>query len=83
MKMPGKCTGPKYLSKDLVQWEEEILGVPWLGKKSGQARVNMDVVQEMLRLCEAENGTTIAELLQARASGHQGTWQDVETNPDS
>ena len=28
-----------------------------------------------LSLCEVENGTKIAELLQARASGHQGTWQ--------
>ena len=28
-------------------------------------------MQEMLRLREAENGTQIAELLQARASGHQ------------
>ena len=35
---------------------------------------------EMLRLCEAENGTNITELLQARASGHQGSWQDVKTN---
>ena len=46
-------------------------------------RGNIDLVQEMLRLCKAENGTNIAELLQARASGHQGTWQDVETNPGS
>ena len=30
----------------------------------------------MLRLCEAENGTKIAELLQARASGHQQILED-------
>ena len=38
----------------------------------------MKYVQEMLGLREAENGTQIEELLQARASGHQRTWQDVE-----
>ena len=32
---------------------------------------------------ELVDGTRIAELLQARASGRQGTWQDDETNSDS
>ena len=40
-------------------------------------------MQEMLRPCETEDGTKIAELLQALASGHQGIWQDDETNSDS
>ena len=54
---------------------------PRFGKKSRQAGRNIDVVQEML--CEAENETKIVELLQARASEHQGIWQDVKTNSDS
>ena len=40
-------------------------------------------MQEMLGSCEAENGTTIDELLQAGASRHKRTWQDVEMNSDS
>ena len=54
---------------------------PRFGKKSRQAGRNIDVVQDML--CEAENETKIVELLQARASEHQGIWQDVKTNSDS
>ena len=72
MKMPGKCTGPKYLSKKFENGGD-------FEKKNLEGH---DLVQEMLRLREAENGTQITELLQARASGHQGTWQDVKTNPD-
>ena len=53
------------------------------GKKNGQAREGSDLVQKMLGSCEAENGTKIAQLLQARASGHKRTWQDVKTNSDS
>ena len=30
--------------------------MPVFGKKSGQARRNIGLVQEMLRLCKAENG---------------------------
>ena len=41
---------------------------------------NSDMVQEMLVLCEAENGTKIDELLQARANRHKGAWTNVETN---
>ena len=37
------------------------------------------MVQEMLGLCEAENGTTIDELLQAGASGHKRIRQDVRS----
>ena len=37
-------------------------------------RVKSDMVQKMLGLCEAENGTKIDELLQAGASGHKRAW---------
>ena len=82
MKMPGKCTEPKCLSTIWIKWRKKYLG-PMIGEKSGQARENMDLVQETLKLCEAENETKIAELLQARTSGHQEIWQDVKTNLDS
>ena len=42
-----------------------------------------NLVQEMLGIRETENGTRNEELLQARASGHQRAWQDVEANSDS
>ena len=41
------------------------------------------MVQKMLGLSEAENGTPIDELLQARTSRHKRAGQDVETNSDS
>ena len=36
----------------------------------------------MLGLCEAENGTKIYELLQARASEHRGTWKRIQILED-
>ena len=39
--------------------------------QSGQKGRDPDLVQKMLRLREAKNGTEIDELLQARASGHK------------
>ena len=44
---------------------------------------NIDLVQEMFTLHEAENGTNVAELPQAGASGHRETWQDATTNSHS
>ena len=41
------------------------------------------MVQKMLGLCEAENGTPIDELLQAGASGHKRAWKHVEANSGS
>ena len=38
------------------------------------------MVQEMLRLCETENGAQFDELLQAKASGHKRAWENVENN---
>ena len=40
-------------------------------------------MQEMLGLCETEDGTQIDELLQAGASGHKRARQDIKTNSDS
>ena len=53
------------------------------GKKNGQAGRSLDLVQTMLGLCEAENGTQTDELLQARAGGPKRAWQNVETNSGS
>ena len=66
MKMPGKCTGPKYVSF-LRKWRKRHLG-------------GHDLVQEMLGLCEAKDGTEIDELLQAGAGGHKRAPQDAKTN---
>ena len=44
-------------------WRKKYLGSHDLVSKSGYARRNIDLVQEMLRPCEAENGTKISELL--------------------
>ena len=65
----------------LSSWtmEKATFGRPCFGKKSGQARRNIDLVQEVLSLCQTEDGTKIAELLQARTSGHQEHCK----NPDS
>ena len=38
---------------------------------------SLDLVLEVLGFRETENGTKIDELLQAGASGHHRTWQDV------
>ena len=70
MKMPGKCTGPKYLANFFWKWRKKYLGrEPRFGKKGGHERCNIDLVQEMLRPCETEDGTKKCELHQARASG--------------
>ena len=51
--------------------EKATSGRPRFGKKSGQAGRSSDLVQKMLGLCEAENGTQIDELLQAGACWHK------------
>ena len=48
------------------------------GTKNGQAERSVDLVQNMLGLCTAENETKTDELLQAGASG-----TSVETNSGS
>ena len=42
MKIPGKCTGSKYLSLKFGEWRKRYLG-------------SHDLVHEKLKLCEAEN----------------------------
>ena len=54
MKLQGTCTGPKYLSFFEGKWESDICG-----KKNGQARRCLDLVQKMLGICETKNGTKI------------------------
>ena len=68
MKMKGKCTGPKHLSKSN---EKAAFGRSRFGNKSGQARRSFGLVMKMFGLCETENGAKIDELLQAGASGHK------------
>ena len=36
------------------------------------------MVQEMLGICEAKNGTETSELLQAGTDGHTRAWGNVE-----
>ena len=68
MKMPGTCTGPKYLSEILENGESVTLEVMiW----SGQMVRSPDMVQKVFGICDAKNGTKIDELLQAIADGHQ------------
>ena len=69
MMMPGKCTGPQYLSENLMKWTETAVR-PRFGK-NGQAGRASDLVQKILGSCEAENWTKIDELLQAGASRYQ------------
>ena len=80
MKMPGKCTGTKYLSKIL---EKKKRGKRHLGGHDPVRR--MDRQGEVLirfrkcsGVCEAKNGSETDELLQAGADGHQRVWQNVE-----
>ena len=67
----------------LAEMEKASPGKSCFGKKSGQKSGDPDLVQKMLGLCEAKDGANIAELLQAQASGHRETWQDVKTNSGS
>ena len=70
MKMPGKCTGPKYLSENSNKNRESDILEPRFGKENGQTGWSSDLVQKMLGFYEAENGTKVDERLQARASRH-------------
>ena len=83
MKMPGKCTGPKYLSGFFGKWRERHLGGHDLLRRMDKQGEIFDMVQEMPRLCETENGAQIDELLQAGASGHTRAWRNVENNSNS
>ena len=80
MKMPEKCTGPKYLSKSFGKWRRRHLGVHDLVRRMDRQEEILILVQKMLRLREAKNGTETEELLQARASGHKRVWQNVKTD---
>ena len=71
MKMPGGMHRAETLVKEFGKLEKETLGRPRFGKKNGQAGRGSDFVHKILGLCEAENGTQIDELLQARASRHK------------
>ena len=68
-------------AETMQQEREESYAAVQFGKKSGQTRRVPNLVQKMLRLREAKNGTEIDEQLQARASGHKRVWQNVKTDP--
>ena len=70
MKMAGTMLRLKYLSKFFWKMVKATFGRTRFGEKSGQTGRSADMVQEMLGLCEAENGTHIDERLQDRASRH-------------
>ena len=68
MKMEGKCTGPKYLSKMLGKWRNQHMQgevLIWCTKMLGQCETKSD------------------EPLQAGANGHQRVRTDVNTSSDS
>ena len=83
MKMPGKYTGPQYLSIVFGERGKRHLGGHDLVRRVDRQGEVLILVQEMLGLCETMNPTKIDELLQAAASGRQGTWQAIKTNTDS
>ena len=47
-------------------------------KKNGQTGRSPDIVQKMLGVCEAKNGTKADELLDAGTDVHQRIWQNGE-----
>ena len=80
IKMPGKCTGPKFLSKECEKNGEDVIWeVMTLGRR-------MDRQGEVLiwrRKCSGYTarqrmGPTADELLQTRTDGHQRVWQHVQ-----
>ena len=83
MKMPGRCDGPKLLSKRIENWERWYVGGHDLVRR-------MDRQGEVLIWCwkcsgyaRQKNGTETDELLQAGTNGHQRIWKNAEKNPDS
>ena len=75
MKMPGRCTVPKYLFENWGEMEKKYL--------ESHDLVGVDRQGETLIWCRKCSGYArqrvrpkIAEVLHAQASGHQGTWQD-------
>ena len=59
--------------KTIGKMLKATFGRPRYRKKNGQAGRSSDLVQKVLGLCEAENGTHIDELLQAGASAQKNT----------
>ena len=57
-------------------------GRTWSRKMSGLTRRSPDMVQQMLGVCEAKNGTKANKLLHARTDGYQRIWQNGEKNPN-
>ena len=64
-----KCTGPEYLPTLFGKVANATFGRTRDGKKNGQARRSLDLLQKIFGLCESESGTKIDELLQAGAGG--------------
>ena len=83
MKLPGRCTGPKFLSKSSSKWERLCLGGHdlvrkidrqgeisiWCRKCSGYARQRMG--PKLVNCCRPEQ------------IGHPRVWQNVEKNSNS
>ena len=68
MKMPWRMHRAEVLVRKIGKIGKETSGRPRFGKKNGQTGRGSDFVHKILGLCEAENGTQIDELLQARVS---------------
>ena len=81
MKMPGRCTGPKFLSQSSFKWRRRHLGGHDLVRRMDRQGESLDMVQKVFRIREAKNGTKAGNLLQTRTDGHQRIWQNEEKNP--
>ena len=71
MKMPGRCTGPKFLSKSLGKWGRRYLGVRDLIRR-------MDRQSDVLIRCRRcsgyarqRMGPKLVNVLQTGTDGHQ------------
>ena len=63
MWMPGRCIGPKFLSKGLTKWGRRHVGGHDLVRRVDRKWCGIEMVQTMLGIREAENGTKTCELL--------------------
>ena len=54
MKMPGRCTGPKLLSKSLGQWGRRHLGGHDLVRRMDRKGRGINMVQKVFGICEAK-----------------------------
>ena len=70
MKIPGKCTGPKFLTKSLAKWRRQQLGGYDLVRRTDGHGEGL-IWSRCFGIREAKNGTETDELLHTRTDVHQ------------